>query len=457
MTNALIDNSTVTAVERVLGRIPIERDYDLSGDLSAFESYLSALLFYDNPSTIGDYKPEYAASRSKFFSELGTVVFRENSYAQLLDESRRLTQDALLKIHGGNLQDNVLTDMLKNLELFVCPAWHMQSSDFFFRIRLLSGNENAVGKYTPLMSAIFQQLSETKSLGVKPDWRKELVSSSGEPITDSAKDGNRQYSVGGDVKAFAAGLNWLSLRSTFYALCSEHLGATAFVHPIRSDFLGQFYVRRITADKVDTRAAVLKYFKANTSSMLTSASEVLGDQGFKIQTPLISAWAVAVAGGPLKARDLILDKRDSKEGLALRDRMRAIEELHHEVSLDKARRAAAALFRDYQSSVLSFFRKYGKATDDPYGVSANVLSMSGTFKVLPLLDRVKSLLPANRRSISLLRNITLDLMQSPTLGKISDLLQSDVKFESDPYQTAYSPKVESPRFRYVRSHWKEPM
>jgi hypothetical protein len=44
MTNAIIDNSTLTAVQRVLGHIPGEQGYDLSGDLSAFDNYLSAML-----------------------------------------------------------------------------------------------------------------------------------------------------------------------------------------------------------------------------------------------------------------------------------------------------------------------------------------------------------------------------------------------------------------------------
>lgn len=42
MTNAIIDNSTLNAVERVLGYIPLDLNYDVSGDLSAFDSYLHA-------------------------------------------------------------------------------------------------------------------------------------------------------------------------------------------------------------------------------------------------------------------------------------------------------------------------------------------------------------------------------------------------------------------------------
>lgn len=65
MTNAIIDNSTLTAVERVIGSIPVAPRYDLSGDLSAFESYLSTLLFYDQPVRVDDYKEELSEARRK--------------------------------------------------------------------------------------------------------------------------------------------------------------------------------------------------------------------------------------------------------------------------------------------------------------------------------------------------------------------------------------------------------
>lgn len=63
MTNAVIDNSSLTAVERVLGYIPVDKNYDLSGDLSAFETYLTGLLLYDQPVRIDDYKPEFSKTR----------------------------------------------------------------------------------------------------------------------------------------------------------------------------------------------------------------------------------------------------------------------------------------------------------------------------------------------------------------------------------------------------------
>lgn len=180
MTNAIIDNSTLTAVDRVIGNIPVRPEYDLSGDLAAFDSYLAALLFYDNPVRVDDYKPEHAENRAKNFPELGTVKFESASYSDFDVLAKDISAAGTLKIQAGDVELNELGQFLEDIDLHVCPAWVMQSSDFFLRIRLLSdaaGSE--VKKYTPLMSAIFDQLSENKNSGQKPDWRKTLLNSKG--------------------------------------------------------------------------------------------------------------------------------------------------------------------------------------------------------------------------------------------------------------------------------------
>jgi hypothetical protein len=429
----------------------------LSGDLSAFEAYLSSLLFYDNPSRLDDYKAEHSASRATFFTDVGAVKFEDDAYESLISHSRQLTSNIFLKIEGGQLSDNPMSDFLKDIDLFVCPAWYMQSSDFFLRIRLLSDGKNGVEKYTPLMSAIFDQLSENNKTNSKPDWNKSLVGSDGMAIADSpgTKKGSRKISS--DINAFSAGLNWLALRSVFYALCSEHLGATAITHPIRNDFLAQYYTNNLNQMRPDQRESVLSYFRVNATSIINSSNELLGGLAFKLRVPLISAWAVSATGSPSEARKFVLDKRFSPEGIALRARMRDIEDLHKQESPEQARKLAAALFRDFEASIATLFRKYSKRSEDPFGISANIISMSGTFKVLPLIDQIKSLLPGRRKSVSLLRNITLDLLRSPTLGSVADLLRSEILLNDDDTRYAYQPKIDHPKFRYSRSSWKIPM
>lgn len=67
MSYALIDNASLTAVERTLGDITINNTDTINGDLVAFENTIQAILFYDNLICIDNYKEEYREARKEKF------------------------------------------------------------------------------------------------------------------------------------------------------------------------------------------------------------------------------------------------------------------------------------------------------------------------------------------------------------------------------------------------------
>jgi|TARA_B100000378_G_scaffold153082_1_gene123486 hypothetical protein len=459
MTNAIIDNSTLSAVERVVGKVPTKPNYDLTGDLSAFDSYLAALLFYDNPVRIDDYKPEFAKARAQNFPELGTVKFEDSTYDDFDAAAREISSAGTLSIQAGDVEENDLGQFLRDLDLHVCPAWVMQSSDFFLRIRLLSDASGAqVEKYSPLMSAIFDQLSENKNSGKKPDWRKTLLDASGNPIKETAATkSNGAHSIGKDLHAFSAGLNWLAQRSVFYALVAESLDGAAVCHPIRNDYLARFFCDRLIKNGPDQRKAIMAEFQARSIEVVDSSNALLGGSGFKLASPVVSAWATLKSGSPRKAVDFVNEVRFSSEAITLRARLRDLEDLVKFDGVEQARVAAVRLFKDLQVSMGELFRKYAAKGDDPYRVSVNLMTLTGSFSASGILDKAGSLLPARRRSMALLRNITLDVLQNPALGSLSDKLRSDRLVEGSPWDAVYEPKIDKPRFRYSRPYWKKPM
>jgi hypothetical protein len=459
MKNAIIDNSTLSSVERVIGEVPVLPNYDLSGDLSAYDSYLSSLIFYDDVIRVDDYKEEHSERRSKNFSELDTIKFENNSYNDFVDAARILSQGAMLSIKAGDVENNEIGNFLKDLDLHVSPAWIMQSSDFFLRIRLLSDHTGVeLEKYTPLMTAIFDQLSENKNAGKSPDWSRRLLDSQGRPIqTISRLSEDHSHVIGSDVKAFAAGLNWLSLRSIFYALVAEKLDAVAVCHPIRNDYLARFFVDKLNKIRPDQRRALLNEFQNTTSKLVGSSNSLIGESAFSVNTPLISAWATLKAGSPREAKNFVNDVRNSPEAKAMRIRLREIEWLIKSGEMLEGRKNSRSLFKDYEILSGIFFRKYAVGSEDPYGISVNLIGMSGSFKLSAVKDRVSSMFPNRSKSLALLRNISRDLLQSPSLGHVSDLLRSSRQIEGDEWDVGYSPKVDPIRFRHVRASWKKPM
>lgn len=198
-------------------------------------------------------------------------------------------------------------------------------------------------------------------------------------------------------------------------------------------------------------------FQSKSADVVNASNALLGGNGFRLSSPVISAWATLKAGSPREAVAFVNDVRFSAEATALRARLRDLEALVKSDNADQARVGAVKLFEDLQVSMEGLFRKYANKGDDPYGISVNLITLTGSFKASGTLAKLSSLLPERRKSMALLRNITLDILQNPSLGRLSDMLRSNRRVEGDPWDAVYEPKLDKPRFRYSRPYWKKPM
>ncbi|MFO0070017.1 MAG: hypothetical protein ACK529_07620, partial [Alphaproteobacteria bacterium] len=63
MTYALIDNATLTAVQRIMGDAPTRSKDNIDIDIIALENFVQAILFYDQIIVIDDYKEAYRKER----------------------------------------------------------------------------------------------------------------------------------------------------------------------------------------------------------------------------------------------------------------------------------------------------------------------------------------------------------------------------------------------------------
>ena len=80
MRKALVDNATLTAVQRLNGDILVKNKYDLDGDILAMEGLLQAILFFDEIYFLDDYKPEYQESRHQYFPGMIPITIDAESH-----------------------------------------------------------------------------------------------------------------------------------------------------------------------------------------------------------------------------------------------------------------------------------------------------------------------------------------------------------------------------------------
>lgn len=244
MRYALVDNSTLTAVQRILGEIPIRNKHIIDGDILALESLIQTILFYDKIVCINDYKEQYKNSRKIYFDKALFLEKKEFSYDVFLAKSKEITESIVPCIDGGKFSDSDFKPFLEQLKMNTIFSWNISSSIYYLNMKMLEsvGGLN-LPKYSKLVSMIMGELVDKNRMGSYDATNNaKLYDSKGKTIDldYELKDRNgivlEQSGMSKQVKAFIAGLNWLALRTVFYTLVGKSLKADIVLHPIRNAF-----------------------------------------------------------------------------------------------------------------------------------------------------------------------------------------------------------------------------
>lgn len=458
MLSTLVDNSTLTAVQRLIGDVGVSLSFPIEGDLSAYDNYLQSLLIYDEIASIDDYKEEFRSDRHRAFSEIKFLNPSNFAY----DDVSRLAQEAAeaisFKISRGRLSQDPMAQFLKSLDLHVAPAWYMQSSEWFLRMRLLADEADVdLPKYGALMSAIRTQLNEADCSKADHHITFGIEDSHGHEI-DLDATGNR--SVGAEIRQFAAGLNWLAQRALFYAEAAERFKSAFTLHPIRHAFLGQYAVGHLMPELPNNlRAKALDFFGSEVGAVKKGSDELLGIGTFRLQLPFFAAWAVGHAGNPKDGYDHVLQIRYSPEAMALRSRFREIEAMGIEGDISRQRVAAAKLHNAIRADVAGLAKKFGTVPDNPrVDASVDLLSLTPSLSLSGLLKPITGRVPsASRKATTVLRSISRDVMQIPTMGHLSDQFYRSRRIRKGTGFNPERPRMEPRKYERSSTHFKKPL
>ena len=116
MTYALIDNSTLTAVQRIEGHVKTKSRDSVDTDIVAFENYIQSILFYDRVIAIDDYIPKHRESRISNFKEILFLDKTQYGLDEVESEAKRISDTLKPKLRGGTfVNDDVkkLIDLLQ--------------------------------------------------------------------------------------------------------------------------------------------------------------------------------------------------------------------------------------------------------------------------------------------------------------------------------------------------------
>jgi len=473
MRYALLDNSTLTSIQRLLGEIQVKNTAIVDNDILSFENYLQAILFYDKIICIDDYKPEYKEQRLKYFSDIKVVPKSYFDYNLFVKQANKATENVILEVNAGKITDKDFKNYFERLKLNMTFTWDMTSSNFFLTQKiLLENNEINYEEFSKIYSMIHKEKNESFESDTNiPPRTPTLIDRYGNVILKGNKTGEINNISDGDglspqFQALISSLNWLSQRTAFYVLVADYLYADLFIQPIRQEFL-QNIIKRIYPDNQIGRFNNIIYSINNIAE--SSLKDILKNSNSlsaNFSIPLFSAYFAHKTNNPSNIIELAYNERENKEFFEARTKLRELNKLFDEGKREKYITDINLLTTDLNKLFEKIKTKYGVGTNQGFALSDlkflwSFIPMAKEIKIPKALDpRLKELeflkhIYPLKGFKAVYRNLVEDLVRIERLGRYKDILTSKINYHKE----TFIPRIrtEESKYKNISSHWKRPM
>lgn len=466
MSYALIDNASLTAVERALGNVVVKNPDTINGDLVAFENFIQAILFYDDLVCIDNYKQEHRDQRISTFDCVRFLAPNDYGLSQIDSLAQTEARSIRPEIRGGEFVDDDFRELVDLLKLNMVCTWDMRSSVYYLTMKMLGQpNTPEYEKYSELSSAIFNELSDMGTTTGYWSTEATLVSSEGH-MYSAEEFKSEESDLGGvtrPLEMFIASLNWLAFKSIYYSMAAKHLQADSFIHPIRHAYQ-LHWMKKTGAFGHDFTAKLISNLSDKVSSTVSEVIDHGRSATFSLDIPIFSAWLAQESGGVENSIKAALELKKSDHFLVARETMREIKIVYDESGLAAGNAKTTKLISDLDKISGDLKRTYG--VPSPQGIQGSFLiksvnSLTALAGIPAIPDREFALstpdfMKSNQSQAfsTIFKDITNELTSIERLGGHRDLLASNFQID-DEYYTA--PKTEDPNFRWASSGWKRPM
>ncbi len=472
MTSALIDNATLTAVQRLTGNAPSRSRDSVDVDLAAFESYVQARLFYDDVLVIDDYLPQHRASRHAAFPQLSYLDPDEFKLSQISVTADAASADIHPKIQGGEFANPEFKVLFEMLQTHMVCTWDNTSSIYHLTLKVLAAKgTDDFDKYGAIATAIFQELSDARSTGKRVESAVQLIDRFGDPIGQQYKVPGAQWGKGETgapskaIHAFIASLVWIANRSMYYTLAAAHLKADAFLYPIRQAYQQHYLAQNFKYDLTFPKRLVSQF----SSTLARDVAEVHNGGALSasaIDLPVFSAWLANTCGDPAAAVYALEEIRLQPDFVEAREQLAALREIYDDGSLIDANKKLAKMTTKINKVSASMREKYSIKTQQGVPLTRLVTVYNGFAMLkglppLPKIDlsiKIPQFLRDMKREVgfaAIYRNVINDLAMFGTLGKTREILGRRVIFDEN--AITYKPKPEDPKYKHLHSRFKSPM
>lgn len=471
MSYVLIDNSTLTSAQRLLGEIEINNKNILDGDILATENLIQSILFYDEIITIDDYKEEYREERKKRFDFIRFLSPDNFDFNNLQIAAQKEAKSYQPKIKGGEFVDEDFRKVLELLKLNMVTTWDISSSEYYLNLKLLGYKEDDDNwKYNSITSSMLENFFDRDI--TKTDYRSTLLDSSGNLIRKGYKVPNAKWDndgktndklLTGQLWSFIASLNWIAYKSIYYTHVAQYFKSDLFLHPIRQSF-NIHYMNKVNNFDDSLLSNLLIELKDYSLDTIKIIKQSMNPSIERFNLPYFSFYLVNQTNNSKYIIEKAYDIRSRQCFIDAREQLAELNNLIYvENDLTKFSKESTKIKKHVFKTINSIKSEYGLETNQGIHLNNLVKVVNSTFGFnLPDVFEKKLDLPAflkkQPKGLSMVyRDITEDLTKVSKFGKYKDLISSNIKLKPSSERFDLSLHHEAPEYRYSISKYKSPM
>lgn len=422
----LIDNATLSGVERILGISRTRNLSNIENDILCLEKLVTAILFSDELIGVDDYKDEYRSGRLKTFDFIEFAKVDEPTYAAMAADAAAFAQNMTFSFEGAKPAGDVVS-FFEALRIDPQLRWDVWvSSEYLALTFLVTDPENT--PYERSIDSVFRNEDTDRGLVATGTDHGPSLSVNNRPDIKDVKNfvqalssGNPQYKGTdwrGALDRIVFCYGWVAERSHFYNAFANMEEADTYLAPLRDAFCE-------SCCRIDYPAQVtglLETLKTKSQETVSSILEPSGRGQFAMRLPFFTAYLISKAESPVECIDLALNLRSSRE---FQDCRAIFHNLNHLSTTDKVQELNGIL--EYlNQSCASLMKKYAVSTENGLQFSLSVgltgVSFSTGMKIGQLFRSYR-----NRPFTRVFRNIAQDMLNVQGLGGLYDKICSSIQ------------------------------
>ncbi len=405
MTTTLIDNATVSSVQRALGKAKTGDASLLDIEQAALDRFVEAAIFSDRVIVPDNYKERFTPARRALLSKFNVELV---SIDQPIDQSLSEVAAGLIApwseafVEGSDRA--LFSRYLEQIQAFSKFIWEHSSSEFFLVFRA-----HGVGKESPLIEALLASPKDDEL---------------GKQLRIIAKDGREVAwdKLSRHVQRMLGVMGWLGHQYIWYQAYGARHDLTYSPHPLREFFANDFtsrvnFAATSASNFRDVFSEGLGRFKAKLQAGLTNLGA--HPNSYEFSTPNLLPGLVRASSNADDFIEIVKQIRDDQRVVEIRE---VLSQIANEA--EQGRHQKRAQF-------LNDIDNIGKALTAELGIDTHFLRIKPPTTVtgisiegddtgikLPIASTLYRQYFLHRRYRTFLRDVMVDLARPAQYGAI---------------------------------------